>query len=212
MIRVKLLAAATAVGLLGLPLRAAQANLVLNSGFETETGGGPPWSPPDNWAVGSVTDPESGNTVADAGADDALPNNGNRDAYLGDGTLSQILATTIGTTYTITWSVTALPQMILDSGASFTASFDGVDMLSGTPISPGDVAGGYTQYSATVTATSTATLLAFTGLSSGDSGLWYLDDVSVVAQTGNTNVPEPSGGLLLLTAIGAVRWVRRRRG
>lgn len=211
MLRAKLVLAAAAAGLLGLPMRAAQANLVLNPGFETETGGGPPWSPPDNWVVGSVIDPNSGSTVTDAGADDALPNSGSRNAYLGDGTLSQILATTIGTTYTITWSVTALPQMVLDPGASLTASFDGVDLLSATPIAPGDVAGGYTQYSAMVTATSTGALLAFTGLSSGDSGVWYLDDVSVEAQTGNTNVPEPSGGLVLLTAVGAVRWVRRRR-
>jgi hypothetical protein len=176
------------------------ANIVQNPGFEADTItlSNPTVSPPTDWtATGNV------------GVDSAFPNSGNNDAFIGTGTLSQTLTTAIGTSYTISFFVSVNDfNLFADPSATFDATFGGVDLLSGG-ISPEFVAfGAYTEFSDTVVASSVSTEFSFTGVTNSPDGPWYLDDVDVEAQS--SEVPEPSGALLLLLAIVSLVIVRRR--
>jgi hypothetical protein len=169
----------------------ASADLVVNGGFETGDFTG--------WTL-----------VGTPGANFVSTNfvhSGNYAAYLGEpvtmGTLSQTLATTVNTTYTIDFWFAGDG----DTPSEFTASIGGtqlVDLVN----PPFDTV--YREYTFHFVATSVATVLRF-GFMDGAAGYLNLDDVSVVA-----TIPEPASATLLglgaagLLGLGLVRG--RRRG
>jgi len=115
------------------------------------------------------------------------------------GTLSQSIATTAGTYYTVSF-------FLANFGGphdTFLATFGGQTILSLTDAP----AFGYTKYTMVVRATSANSVLAFTG--EQDPSSFGLDDVSVEAGP----VPVMGGGLLSLGAAGFGLIARRlRRG
>lgn len=189
-------AAMSAVVLAGLGTMSARANLVANPGFEADNTSSGPVTPPTDWMASG-----------DAGADDSFPHSGNNDGYLADGSLSQVLATMAGATYTISfWVGVDDPTLASDPAATFTATFGGTP-VAGTPITPFDVAfPGYTEFTGTATAAGANTTLSFTGLINDGDGPWYLDDIDV-----ELAVPEPASVLFLLPALAALGLGRLRR-
>lgn len=205
-------------------------NLVANGDFSADVGSGnAPWSPPTDWTV----------TGSGVGADLTLPNSTNypadtTDAFLGNGTLSQSVPTTIGASYTVTFwfnaDSAAVLNSIFDTSVGFDACFGATvgtpsDCTSGTDLVAGPVApsylntsvGGspiYTEVTETLAATSSSTLLSFTGYGGqGDAGLgnWYLADVSVVPVRKVETAPEPSSLMMLASLMGLLTFARTRR-
>jgi hypothetical protein len=117
-------------------------------------------------------------------------------------TLSQTIATQPGSSYVLMfWAYSTA-----NTDYSFTASFGSQTLVSGTlPFGSNKTA--YTQFSFPVTATTSSSLLQFTGYN--NPGNDFLDDVSVVA------APEPSQyaslGLGVLSLAGLVLKARRRQ-
>jgi len=173
-------------------------NLVANCGFETGSftswmlSGNDVPSELDNLYGVEGTDPLDG----------IVPNNGSYQVYIGDlvsnsVTLSQTLNTQAGTIYTVSW---CLAQDTPVEGAysnAFSASFDGVALVSLTAV-PVE---GYTLYSYTGLATSSSTVLSLT-MGNG-LGQFLLDDVDV-------STPEPSA-FPLLAGVSVAAWILRRR-
>jgi hypothetical protein len=205
-------AAVLAVALAAGGLRPAQAaNLAQNPGFEADfTGPSPPStvSPPTDWTV---------SPLGQAGADTSQPHTGIGDAFISSGlglqqvpipsTLSQEIATTPGTTYTVSfWLV---PGAGSGQDALFQAAFAGTES---TAITLSDFTVGnftYEEFSFNALSDPSGTsLLAFTGSNISDN--WYLDDVSVIANVLPTLIPEPASMLLLLAGASGIAWVRRR--
>lgn len=125
-------------------------------------------------------------------------------AFLGGvgtpGGIEQALATVSGQTYTISF-------WLLNNGgtpSSFTANFGGTTLLSMT----NPPAFGYTGYSFDATASSSSTLLQFSGRN--DPAYFYLDNISVQSVTGA--VPEPSTWAMMLFGLGAIGFVARGKG
>jgi hypothetical protein len=121
--------------------------------------------------------------------------------------LGQTLATSVGTTYEITFY---LDQDLPPTGTythSFDATWGGTTLLDLTPTvsSPGPN-GVWTEYQYTETASTSSTALTFAFVD--DDSYWSFDDVSVVAEA--SGVPEPSAGLLLLTACAGCVLAARR--
>jgi hypothetical protein len=117
--------------------------------------------------------------------------------------LSQSIATTAGAHYILSfWAYT--PNT---SNYVFTAAFGGQTLLSTSSTGTQLPSTGYTQFTYNVTATSSSSLLAFTG--ANPPSYDYLDDVSLVAVA-----PEPSQyaafGLGIL-GLGALALRARRR-
>jgi hypothetical protein len=191
----QILAAFAAVGIVaGLSLP-ANANLVSNPGFEADDASGGPVLNPTFWNV-------SGN----AGVDNQNPNSGLNDGFIGNGSLSQTVATMIGTVYNVSFYVDVVDlTLALDSSASFDATFGGTDVVGG-PIAPIGLYGPYQQFTTQVTATSTSSPLTFTGVTSPGDGSFYVDDVDVEAQA----MPEPWTILLMASALAGLGLVRRR--
>jgi hypothetical protein len=189
-------AAMSAVVLAGLGAVSAHANLVANPGFEADDTSSGPVTPPTDWMA-------SGN----AGADDSFPHSGNNDAYLADGSLSQVLGTIAGASYTISfWVGIDDGTLASDPFATFTATFGGTP-VAGSPIAPTDVAyPGYTEFTGVATAAGASTVLRFTGLINDSDGPWFLDDIDV-----EVAVPEPASVLFLLPALAALGLGRLRR-
>jgi hypothetical protein len=160
-------------------------NLVLNCGFET--GGFTDWTM----------------TPAASGSDFAItsnsPNSGTYDARFGASAgendyIDQILGTTAGGTYDISFYVNSSVNGGVSSNGEFVANWNGVNILtvtgsSSTPSCSGPDSAGYDLCSFVETATSSSTELQFGG-NTGDS-YYHLDDV-VVTQAATSTVPEPS--------------------
>ncbi|HVS40496.1 MAG TPA: PEP-CTERM sorting domain-containing protein [Gemmataceae bacterium] len=120
-----------------------------------------------------------------------------------DDTLSQILATTPGASYTLTYQLADDD----DSGENdFSASWGGVVIPGSVLVNAADFP--YTEYSFDLTATSGSTTLSFSGL---NVPAWYdLDNVSVTQDS--SVAPEPSSFLLLgLGAAGLIGYIGLRR-
>ena len=132
--------AAVCIALYAIPGGVAYANLVTNGGFETENLdiSGNPIPPPPGWTI-------SGDGV---GIDTAFPNNGIYDVSFGasttdpnPGTLSQVIATTPGQSYTVAFALFDEAGL---AGNTFTVSFGGL-----TQTITGDTATVYTLVSFT---------------------------------------------------------------
>ncbi|HTB13143.1 MAG TPA: hypothetical protein VK752_16285 [Bryobacteraceae bacterium] len=171
-------------------------NLVANCGFESGDFAG--WTLAGNDVPG-----EQGNLYGVEGVDpfDGIaPHSGSFQAYFADldanaTTLSQSIATTSGTSYTVTFYLAQDTATIPPYSNEFSASFGGTSLVSmtGAPVE------GYTKYSYTAMATSSSTLLSLT--LGNDLGEYLLDDVSVTAAS-RTSTPEPAAlGLLLIPVI-----------
>ncbi len=173
----------------------ASINLVINGGFETGVFSG--WSPTpaasgSDFGV-SITDPHSGSYSAffDASLDDY-------------DSISQSIPTTVGETYTFTFW---LHNDVGNEPNSFIAQWAGTQVLNLSSVNPFP----YTEYSYTETATTSTTMIEFSGTEGtllGSGGTFFLDDVSVTA-----SIPEPST-LSIWSLLGACGWlgmgVRRR--
>jgi hypothetical protein len=199
---------------------ASAANIVLNPGFELDDASSGPVTTVTDWTISAVSG------IEDVGVESGFSDSGQNAAYIGYGTLSQSLITTIGTTYAVSFFVGIDDANTLtDPNASFDAVIGGQDLFGGVALTPGPPTPGTflqcpnptapcsVEITDTFTATSTSTLLSFTGLTSlsGNvpTGVWYLDDVSVTAPTVVVSAPEPSGAALLLLAVPVIALVRR---
>jgi hypothetical protein len=179
-----LLAAGLLLGLAAAPAHAA--NLVVDPGFETCAS--VTQSPLPGWSV------SSSHVFCDI-----TPHAGYWDAtFQGTGgTLSQAVSTVTGDVYDFSFYLRDLAS----GSDSFTASFGTSNVLNLV----NTAAFGYTLENFTVTATNSIQLLQFTGAAT--SGVWALDDVSVVDMGPAT--PEPTS--LMLFAGGLVAILRLRR-
>jgi MYXO-CTERM domain-containing protein len=193
------------------------ANLVTNPGFETGAFTG--WTVVNHSTSGVAG--YSGDGTQDlnpflgvAAASYGYPaNSGNDYAYFGVGgttvTLSQLISTTAGGGYTVTFDLANDYSSDPTHGYinSVAGSFGAAAPLTlsnviGTEDGNGNET--YTQYKFYGLATSASTSLTFNF--QNDAGQFSLDDVSVVSGT-----PEPSSWSLALTALGAVIFAARRR-
>jgi hypothetical protein len=164
------------------------ADLVTNGGFEAGSLSG--------WSGSVLTNPYSGVACLGAGS---VPE-GSCEAFLGTSgnadTLSQVLSTVAGQSYTIRFSLLGDGSVPSD----FSVSFGGQVLYSAAagllPTTPQVL-------SFVAAATGSATALTF-GFQN-DPGYFLLDAVSV------TPVPEPASLPLMLLGLGAVAVWRRRR-
>jgi hypothetical protein len=163
-------------------------NLVANCGFETEDFTG--WTTGGNTSnTGAVSTPY----YAYAG-----PNSGIAYAALGpigsEGSLSQVLSTTAGASYSVSFYLAGVD----DNPSDFTALWDGNPLLS---LSDPNTGAAFNQFSFSVTGTGSDTL-QFTFRD--DVGFIALDDVVVVA-------PEPGTMGMMIGGIVAALLARHRR-
>ena len=188
----KILLALTAVAALSVAYP-AKANLVTNGGFES--GDFPPgWTLGGDTGFDSVRGPDFG----------INPHSGSFQALLSVSTgssISQMLALTVGTTYTVDFWLANN-----DFGAtSFAASLGGVTGFSVTNAGPS----AYTEHTFNFTYTGGSTELLFTD--SRTDGAWLLDDVSVNPK--GVGVPDGGSTVSLLSfALLGLAALRRRLG
>jgi hypothetical protein len=181
----------------------AEAGPILDGGFESATVSTYAVGPiGDGWIVTQGTIDIENNGIFGRAA-----NSGAQFAYLDDSntvnTISQTIATIVGQSYSISyWVADNQPN-------SLSSSFGGTTLFSGTaPTNGFSLPADYVNYNFVATATSTSTILSFTGqwlnIGADDNGT-QLDDVSVTA----ASVPEPA--TLGFTALGCLALFTARR-
>lgn len=196
--------------LIGLALAAAagqasaNTNLVANGSFEANTVAGlsANYSTTSqgisDWTIGvfNVDLVGSGWTAADGV--NSVDLNGNK-----KGEIHQTLTTTVGQTYLLSFELAgnfqggpAVKTMSVNIGPNGLYTFDTTGKSAGNM--------GWTSYSKTFVAVSTATTLSFASNTSGAYGA-VLDNVSVTA------VPEPETFAMLLAGLGMMGAIARRR-
>jgi hypothetical protein len=148
--------------------------LIVNGSFETHDFGG--------WTVGGNS---GASTFGPQMFIDTTPENGTYAVALGsmgsDGTLSQTIATTAGSTYTLSFWLKNEESDTND----FKATWNGQTLLALTNAAQS----GYTQYTYTVTATGAASTLQFSARN--DQSQWDLDNISLTA-SGTSSAPPPA--------------------
>ena len=177
------------VSLLGLGItQSARANLITNGGFETGDFSG--------WTV-------FGNDNDVVGAQPfTLPHSGNFQALFasGDNSITQNVTTTPGSSYVISFWLA--PNVRQGGLPSVSVNWGGSNILSDSFTSPF----GYTEYTFTVDALSSATPLQFQ-FSSIFGNVFYLDDISVTT----AGVPDGGSSVSLLgLALFGVAVLRRK--
>jgi hypothetical protein len=169
---------------------------VFNGNFETGDFSG--WTQ-SGWFI-DTTNPNSGGYDAATGCEGASC------TTVGDPNSAFLfldVTTTIGTSYTLSF--------FYDSGQLATSGSE-LLVLWGDPTAPSlstvvdfvnvDTSGVYIEYTGTVVATSLTSQLEFLGRQ--DLDFYYLDDVSLTAQT--ATVPEPSAFLIMASVLGLLFW------
>lgn len=176
---------ALALAAVATPSNAAE--LVTNGGFETGNFSG--------WTLG-------GNTGF-TGVDTASAHSGTYGAYFGavgsTGTLSQLLNTVAGQTYTVSF-------WLSNSGGptdSFEASIGDTVLQTFTNVN----AFQYFNFSFTTPVNGSPSLLKFSFRQ--DPSYWHIDDISVQGLAGG--VPEPATWAMMILGLGAVGAAMRRR-
>lgn len=128
------------------------------------------------------------------------------------GGISQTFATTVGTTYTLTfayannpWSTTTASASVSVVGSNGPEFYDTVTHDTST------TADGlfWTLFTATFVADSTTSTLSFTNLVGAENGGVLLDDVSVVDPP--SAVPEPATWVMMLAGFAGVGYLGYRR-
>jgi Carbohydrate binding domain/PEP-CTERM motif len=186
----RLLTAVFSAGLLAAATGAASANIVVNGGFET----------------GDLSGYDASSCGCDVTNSSAFVHSGNYGlSFFGAGhdyLLSQTLATSSGTTYTIDF----FAKFLGGSPNDISVTFGGVQVLDLVNQATSSV---WQEYSVTGMATSSSTVLTF-GLRQ-DPSASALDDISVNAIT--TATPEPSSWAMMIlgfAGIGAMTYRRRK--
>jgi hypothetical protein len=193
--------AALAAAVLTFGVPAARANLVANPNFDLN-------SPlqqtaPLDW---TLTKAASGSDFIVGGATIgsgpfSSPNAANFGATGAfDDKLSQVLATTVGQTYTISFE---LAHHSTNNANDFSAQFGGIPIFSLVNAA----AFGYTLETFTATATSSSTELDFFGRENPD--FYSLDNVSVEAIS--NGVPEPSTWAMMILGFAGIGFMAYRR-
>lgn len=179
--------------LAALPTLADGVNIVSDPSFESGTAGSYTGAMGDGWVVTAGTGAIC-NSITFAGCGNVgNANTGSQMAFLdwsnSSNTITQDLTTVIGQTYTISyWVADGQPNLL-------EVMFGGSMLFDGTAPANGTLSGAYVEYTFNATATSTSTVLAFSGQRTTGRGGTLLDDVSVTA------VPEPATGLLTSVAL-----------
>jgi hypothetical protein len=191
-----------AATLAGAAVQARAGNIVADPGFESGIPSDYPGAMGDGWVVTAGTGAICNNNHAGCG-NAGSAHTGSQMGYLdwsnSLNTITQDLTTVIGQTYTISY-------WVADEKANFLeATFGGSTLFNGTAPVNGVNPGDYVQYTFTSTATSTSTVLAFTGQRTAGGNGTLLDDVSVTPGA----VPEPATWLLTSVALFGLRAFRR---
>ncbi len=160
--------------------RAQAAPVLTNGGFETGDFTG--------WTLAGTDSSASGLGIY-YGVDAADAHTGSSGAYFGSIggvlTLSQVIATTPGKSYAISfWLAQAIGEPAPPYVNSFSAVFGGTSLVSQTNV-PGAA---FSLYSYSGVATTSTTLLQFSFRN--DTGFFSLDDVDVASPSGGA--PEPA--------------------
>jgi hypothetical protein len=183
----------------GAVVQASASNIVADPGFESGTPNSYTGAVGDGWVVTAGTAAICNNSGAGCGSA-GFAHTGTQMAFLDWSdtfdTITQTLTTVIGQTYTISYFVAGSQPNFLEVTFGGSTLFNGTAPTNGVG-SPSD----YVQYTFDSTATSTSTVLAFSGQRTM-GGEILLDDVGVTA------TPEPSA--LLLTGFCLAAMVLRR--
>ena len=190
--------------LAGAVVQVSAANIAADPGFEAGTPGSYTGATGDGWIVTAGTGAICNNSGAGCGSA-GVAHTGTQMAFLDWSntlnTTTQTLTTVIGRTYTISYFVAGSQPNFLE------VTFGGLTLFNGTsPTNGVGTPGDYVQYTFNSTATTTNTVLAFSGQRTA-GGEILLDDVSVTPRS----VPEPSSFLLLGTGIAGMMGLIRRK-